>query len=224
MVEGLLPVYTWRQPENSTMNKIPDYLPDHNPVHVMRRCALLGILVAGWACTGLERDNPLDPSSSAEQSETSTLSLAVPLPKILATVVDSLVATLEIPDAPTVVKELSYDTPLGPALLTIGALSPSTGVTLTIEGFDLDGRLILSGTQTDIIIVADDTTRISIDLRLAIPLDELDTGGDPTGGDTGGGDTGGEDTGGTDGTDTGDTGGTDTGDTGGTDTGDGTTG
>lgn len=211
MVEGLLPVYTWRQPENSTMNKIPDYLPDHNPVHVMRRCALLGILVAGWACTGLERDNPLDPSSSAEQSETSTLSLAVPLPKILATVVDSLVATLEIPDAPTVVKELSYDTPLGPALLTIGALSPSTGVTLTIEGFDLDGRLILSGAQTDIIIVADDTTRISIDLRLAVPLDELDTGGDPTGGDIGG-------------TDTGDTGGADTGEPSGTDTGDGTTG
>ena len=116
MVEGLLPVYTWRQPENSTMNKIPDYLPDHNPVHVMRRCALLGILVAGWACTGLERDNPLDPSSSAEQSETSTLSLAVPLPKILwprrslvrSDVVGSLVplgrnATSQPPRLPSVI-------------------------------------------------------------------------------------------------------------------------
>ena len=133
---------------------------------------LCGLFLA-VGCSSIERNNPLDPSSSAPDDEEAALTLSVPLPKPLATVVDSLVARLDVPNAPTIIKELTYETPLGPALLTIGALSPGSGVTLTIEGFDLDGRLILTGTQTNITIVTDDTTRVSIDLRLAVDLEDL---------------------------------------------------
>ncbi len=170
--------------------------------------SLIAGLVCGFGCAGLERDNPFDTDGTASQAAPeAALTLAVPLPKALATVVDSLVAHLEVPDTPTVIKELTYDTPLGPALLTIGALSPGGSVTLTIEEYDLDGRLILSGTQTDITIAANDTTRISIDLRLTIDPDETDS--PDTGSDTGDGST---DPG--DGTDPDSGTGTDTGDTG----------
>jgi hypothetical protein len=217
--------------------------PRTAPCRSLLTASLFVGFVCGIGCAGLERDNPFDADTSIESevAPEATLTVAVPLPKALATVVDSLVAHLEVPDAPTVIKELTYDTPLGPALLTIGALSPGGGITLTIEGYDLGGRLILAGTQTDITIAANDTTRVSIDLRLTVDLDEIDgpdtgadagDGGDDTGADPGdgtGSDTG-SDTGdgGADPGDTGDSGdtgadpGTDTGDGTGSDTGDGT--
>lgn len=217
------------------------------PAH-LKRNLLAGVLLVGSmgaGCAGVDRDNPFDPAAPTQVSLTrdAAITLAVPLPKALATVVDSLVARLDVPDAPTVIKNLTYDTPLGPALLTIGALSPGGGITLTIEGYDLDGRLILTGTQSDITIAANDTTRVSIDLRLTIDLEDPDDGdtvddgsgdgsGDDTTDPTDGGDAGaGDDTGtddpavddGTDaGTDTGDTGadpGADTGEATGSDTG-----
>ena len=158
---------------------------------------LLCSLLLALGCNSLERNHPLDPSAAVAGDEGAALTLSVPLPKPLATVVDSLVARLDVPNAPTIIKELTYETPLGPALLTIGALSPGSGVTLTIEGYDLDGRLILTGTQTNITIAADDTTRVSIDLRLAIALEDLQP---DDGGDTG---DGGADTGTDTGTDAG---------------------
>ena len=129
-------------------------------------------------CHALERDNPVDPAvvdaTVADGDEGARLSLVVPLPKALATVVDSLVARLSGPDMATVTKPLDYPSPLGPATLTIGAISPGSGRILTIEGYDLTGRLILSGERSDITIVTGDTTRITIDLRLAIDPADLD--------------------------------------------------
>jgi len=128
-------------------------------------------------CHALDRDNPVDPAADdpiADNGEGAGLSLVVPLPKALATVVDSLVARLSGPDILTVTKPLDYHSPLGPATLTIGAISPGSGRTLTIEGYDLTGRLILSGERNDITIVTGDTTRITVDLRLTIDPADLD--------------------------------------------------
>ena len=147
---------------------------------VMRSGVLFLILLAfafgGLGCRSLARDNAVDPAvDNGLDAETGAgLSLVVPLPKALATVVDSLVARLTGPDMVPVVKPLDYPSPLGPATLTIGAVSPGSGLTLTIEGYDLTGRLILSGERGDITIVTGDTTRIAIDLRLAIDASELD--------------------------------------------------
>jgi hypothetical protein len=139
----------------------------------LRAGALAGLAWA-WSCEPLERSNPVDPSVDPVIADGGAeLSLVVPLPKRLATVVDSLVARLTGPDIPTVVKALEYDSPVGPATLTIGALSPGEGRVLTIEGYDLTGRLILSGERRDITIEIGDTTRIAIDLRLAVDPDEL---------------------------------------------------
>ena len=150
-----------------------------------RDLTLPGVLLLLLACQGLERDNPVDPSAADDEAAGSSLSLAIPLPKALATVVDSLVARLEGPDMVPVVKPLDYPSPLGPATLTIGALSPGEDRTLTIEGYDLTGRLILSGSRSNITVVTGDTTRITIDLRLAVDPDELDTPDDTTPADGG---------------------------------------
>lgn len=133
--------------------------------------AFLSAFLLG-GCHALQRDNPVDPGGAAPAAE--ALSLVVPLTKALATTVDSLVARLEGPDMTPVVKLLDYDTPLGPARLTIGAVSPGSGRTLTVEGYDQQGRLILFGQQRNITIAAGDTTRVSIDLRLQIAPEELE--------------------------------------------------
>ena len=132
-------------------------------------------------CHSLDRNNPVDPASDAAiepglvaRANGASLSLVVALPKALATVVDSLVARFSGPDIPTIVKSLDYPSPLGPATLTIGAVSPGSGRTLTVEGYDLTGRLILAGERGDITVVTGDTTRITIDLRLTIDPADLD--------------------------------------------------
>lgn len=139
----------------------------------MRLTHLLLVLCLVLACQTAERDNPVDPQVSAD-GEGANLALVVPLPKLLATVVDSLVARLSAPDIPTVVKPLIFTTPTGPAVLTIGAVAPGTGRTLTIEGYDLTGRLILAGERRDITVAVGDTTRVNIDLRLTIDPSELE--------------------------------------------------
>jgi hypothetical protein len=140
---------------------------------------LLALVLSCYlGCHAIDRDNPVDPAgvdqAVAGGRQSAGLTLVVPLPKTLATVVDSLVARLSGPDMTPVVKPLVYPSPLGPATLTIGAISPGVNRTLTIEGYDLTGRLILSGERRDITIVVGDTTRITIDLRLAIDPSELD--------------------------------------------------
>ena len=139
----------------------------------MRSGVLFPLLALTLGCHALDRDNPVDPAAG-DDGDGAGLSLVIALPKALSTVVDSLVARLSGPGMVPVVKPLQYTTPLGPATLTIGALSPGSGRTLTIEGYDLTGRLILSGQRDDINIVTGDTTRITIDLRLIIDPSELD--------------------------------------------------
>ncbi|MDA0334035.1 MAG: hypothetical protein O2782_02605 [bacterium] len=148
----------------------------------MRRstCFLLAFSCV-LGCHSLDRDNPVDPAGEPAVepgviagADGASLSLVVPLPKALATIVDSLVARLSGPDVPTIIKSLDYPSPLGPATLTIGAISPGSGRTLTIEGYDLTGRLILAGERGDITVVTGDTTRVTIDLRLTIDPTTLD--------------------------------------------------
>ena len=135
---------------------------------------LLALALGSHAgCHALDRDNPVDPAIG-DGGDRAGLSFVVPLPKALASVVDSLVAHLSGPGMVAVVKALDFPTPLGPATLTIGAVPPGEGRLLTIEGYDLTGRLILSGERANITIVTGDTTRISIDLRLTIDPSELD--------------------------------------------------
>jgi len=112
-------------------------------------------------CGSLERDNPLDP----QRRETAVLSLAIPLPKYLADVVQKVVARLEGPDMQPITAELSHP-PLGPATGTIGAIPPGTGRILIVEGYDLQGELLFRGERRDITIKARDTTRVEIELVL----------------------------------------------------------
>lgn len=135
---------------------------------------LLALALGSHAgCHTLDRDNPVDPAIG-DGGDRAGLSLVVPLPKALASVVDSLVAHLSGPGMMAVVKAFDFPTPLGPATATIGAVPPGEGRLLTIEGYDLTGRLILSGERANITIVTGDTTRVSIDLRLTIDPSELD--------------------------------------------------
>jgi hypothetical protein len=120
---------------------------------------LLAVLLCA-ACSAPERDNPLDPATGG-----ASLSLAIPLPKYLADVVQKVVARLEGPGMQPIVKELDHP-PLGPATGTIGAIPPGTGRILTIEGFDLAGELIFKGEKRDLAIAAGDTNRVEIDLVL----------------------------------------------------------
>lgn len=125
---------------------------------------LLALLLAaflGAGCSAPERDNPLDPANRRDAS----LTLAIPLPKYLAAVVQRVVARLEGPGMQPVVKELDHP-PLGPATGTIGAIPPGTGRVLTIEGYDLAGELLFRGEKRDIAIVAGDTIRVELDLVL----------------------------------------------------------
>jgi len=140
---------------------------------VTKSGVLFPLLALTLGCHALDRDNPVDPAAG-DGGGGAGLSLVIALPKALSTVVDSLVARLSGPGMIPVVKPLDYTTPLGPATLTIGALSPGSDRTLTIEGYALTGRLILSGQRDDIHIITGDTTRITSDLRLTIDRSELD--------------------------------------------------
>lgn len=125
---------------------------------------LLALLLAAFACCGCgapERDNPLDPANR----EGASLTLAIPLPKYLADVVQKVVARLEGPGMEPLVKELDHP-PLGPATGTIGAIPPGIGRVLTIEGYDLAGELLFRGEKRGIAIVAGDTTQVELDLVL----------------------------------------------------------
>lgn len=146
-----------------------------------RRCALLTTCVSLLAgCQPLDRDNPVDPAVGEGAAPTASLSLVAPLPKPLTTIVDSLVARLEGPDMEPVVKSLAYDSPAGPAVLTIGAIAPGRSRTLTVEGYDQTGRLILSGQVSNITIATGDTTRVTLDLRLAVDPGDLEAPADST--------------------------------------------
>ncbi|MBI2501608.1 MAG: hypothetical protein HYW07_00040 [Candidatus Latescibacteria bacterium] len=125
---------------------------------------LSALLLAALLCSGCGapgRDNPLGPANR----EGASLTLAIPLPKYLADVVQRVVARLEGPGMQPLVKELDHP-PLGPATGTIGAIPPGIGRILTIEGFDLAGELLFRGEKRDIAIVAGDTTRVELDLVL----------------------------------------------------------
>ncbi|MEE2658162.1 MAG: hypothetical protein VX733_06630 [Candidatus Latescibacterota bacterium] len=149
--------------------------------HLSAAIALLGLL----ACSSLERDNPVDPAASSSTAtataaisqEGVSVTVLLPLTKTLAIVVDSVVARIEGPDMDPVVKQLIHATPLGPATLTIGGISPGTGRTLKIEAYDLDGRLILSGQQRNLTIAVGDTTRVSLDLRLLVEIEDTEDDG-----------------------------------------------
>ena len=118
-------------------------------------------------CSSAAPERPLAPS---EQMPTAGISLSVPLPKALVIVVDRVVATLEVPGLQTIVKELTV-TPLGPATGIIGALPPSTGLTITLNGYDLDGELLFNGQRRGLAITAGDTTRVTIELILVQEID-----------------------------------------------------
>ena len=134
--------------------------------------AVLAVALLLGACGSLERSNPVDPGAvdsgvhrDSEESSRQTLSLVVPLPKPLVSVVDSLVAVLSGPGMTSIVKQLDHS-PVGPATLTMGAVSPGTELILKIEGYDHDGRLILEGERRNITITAGGTTIITINLNL----------------------------------------------------------
>ena len=141
------------------------------------------ILLACCQCGRLERDNPLDPAardrgrSSVEgetmELEPAALALTLPLPKPLIIVVHRVVATLTGPDFQPIVKELTVS-PIGPAFGTIGTIQPGQSRSLTLEGFDLEGNLLFTGSQNDITIVAGDTARVEILLQLTqlLPPDD----------------------------------------------------
>ena len=133
------------------------------------RSALTPLLCSAlfYHCSSAPPERPLAPS---EQTPTAGISLSVPLPKALVIVVDKVVATLEVPGLQTIVKELTV-TPLGPATGIIGPLPPSTGLTVTLSGFDLDGELLFNGQRRGLAITAGDTTRVTIELILVQEID-----------------------------------------------------
>jgi len=142
------------------------------------------ILLTCSQCGPLERDNPLDPAapdqvhSSVEGATTgmepsAALTLTLPLPKPLIIVIHRVVATLTGPDFQPIIKELTVS-PIGPAFGTIGTIQPGQSRSLTLEGFDLEGNLLFTGSQNDITIVAGDTARVEILLELTQPLPPSD--------------------------------------------------
>ena len=155
---------------------------------------LLLILLVCFQCGPLERDNPLDPATPDQVSlfaeeetmglePSAALTLTLPLPKLLIIVIHRVVATLTGPDFQPIIKELTVS-PVGPAFGTIGTIQPGQSRSLTLEGFDLEGNLLFTGSQDDITIVAGDTARVEILLQLTQPLppdggttDEPDDGG-----------------------------------------------
>lgn len=142
--------------------------------HVTLALVLIGCCVR---CGPPEPSRPTD-SRPAVAATSSTLELAVPLPKALVSVVDSLVAVLEAPGQPTITKQLEYS-PLGPATLTIGAISPGSGYRLRISGYDHARQHILQGEQDGIVIAVGDTLHLTMVLTLLVsPAPEDTSGGD----------------------------------------------
>ena len=150
----------------------------------MKISFLFLILLTCSQCGPLERDNPLDPAapdqvhSSVEGATTgmepsAALTLTLPLPKPLIIVIHRVVATLTGPDFQPIIKELTVS-PIGPAFGTIGTIQPGQSRSLTLEGFDLEGNLLFTGSQNDITIVAGDTARVEILLELTQPLPPSD--------------------------------------------------
>ena len=125
--------------------------------------AVFAILTWTSVTTGCSSDTT--PSAATSVETTADLALSIPIPKALIIVVDRVVATLEGPGIQTVVKELDVS-PTGPATGTIGAIPPAIGLTLTVEGFDLDGLLLFTGQQRGISISAGDTTVVNLQLTL----------------------------------------------------------
>lgn len=146
----------------------------------------LWLTLAALGCGEPGRDNPFDPG--AAEPPTAAVALRIPLPKALVTIVDRVEAVLEGPGMLPVLKVLEHG-PTGPAVGTIGAVPPGTDRVLTVQGFDLDGRLLLRGQTRGIAILDGDTTRVSLDLFLVAGEDDAgpaDEAGDEEPVDTGG--------------------------------------
>ena len=128
-------------------------------------------------CGSLERSNPADPAIEYAAGGEQTLSLAVPLPKALVSVVDSMVARLTGPNITPITKSLIHS-PLGPATVTIGALEAGGDRVVVVEGYDHDGNLIMMGEKRNITISVGDTTRVVLNLELlGLPVGPAE--GDP---------------------------------------------
>ena len=128
--------------------------------------AAIAAAILAAHCNSLERSNPVDPAAEPATSETQSLTLLIPVPKPLVSVIDSMVAILEGPDMTTIAKEVTHS-PLGPGLLTIGAISPGSDRTLTIKGFDHDGQLVMEGVKRNITVTKGDTVRVTVNMTLA---------------------------------------------------------
>ena len=154
----------------------------------MKNIILLAVSTCIWSCGTLDRNNPVyvDNPNSHSEKHTSvdskpSLTLAIALPKILVSVVDSMVARFTGPDIVPIVKEMQFS-PIGPATVTLGALSPGHDRTLIVEGYDHDGNLIIRGEKHNIQISVGDTTRITINMeQMNIPADVESNGSDNSG-------------------------------------------
>lgn len=122
-------------------------------------------------CGSFDRNNPVDPGGAAAQAQAELvvpepgLRLTVSLPKALVSVVDSVVAHLTGPNIVPVVKQLQHS-PLGPATVTLGALSPGLDRVLIIEGYNHEGNLVMRAEKRNINITVGDTTRITMNMEL----------------------------------------------------------
>ena len=145
----------------------------HHPKPKTGSVAIASVLtLLLMACGSLERNNPADPGGGEPaESNGNTLSLVVPIPKPLVSVIDSLVAVLSGPGMAPIVKQLEHS-PRGPATLIMGAVTPGTGRMLKIEGYDHDGLLIFEGERRNISITAGDTTAVTINLTLTEGVNE----------------------------------------------------
>ena len=144
----------------------------------MNLCRLLftvAFIALPYGCGSSNPEKPLSPAAEDSIGSGGAISLAIPIPKALVVVVERVVATLDGPGIQTIIKELTV-TPLGPATGIIGALPASTGLTLTLEGYDLDGLLLFNGQRRGIAIAAGDTTRITVELLLVqdISIDDAE--------------------------------------------------
>ena len=154
----------------------------------MKNIIIVAFITCIWSCGTLDRNNPLyvDNSNSHSEQHTSvesepSLTLAIALPKALASVVDSMVARFTGPDIVPIVKEMQFS-PIGPATVTLGALSPGQDRTLIVEGYDHDGNLIIRGEKHNIQISVGDTTRITLNMeQIDIPADVESNGTDNSG-------------------------------------------
>ena len=129
-----------------------------------------------FRCSDLERDNPVDPAAGSASSSAS-ITLTIPLSKILLSVVHRVEAILVSTEMDSVVKEL-HISPLGPATGTIGTIPPGRGYVLSLVGYDLDGKELFRGMQQNITIAAGDTTTVSIDLELTTTGETSDSSGE----------------------------------------------